>query len=51
MIQTKLRAERLGVSSPNLFVVSETNLSVIRKYLERNGWAQARVTGSYHVFT
>jgi DNA repair protein RadA/Sms len=34
VIQTKLRAERLGVSSPNLFIVSETNLSVIRKYLE-----------------
>src|SRR5436190_11572346 len=34
IIQTKLRAERLGVNSPNLFIVSETNLSVIRKYLE-----------------
>ncbi|MBI3854926.1 MAG: DNA repair protein RadA [Planctomycetes bacterium] len=34
IIQTKLRADRLGVSSPNLFIVSETNLSVIRKYLE-----------------
>ena len=34
VLQTKLRAERLGVSSPNLYVVSETNLSVIRKYLE-----------------
>jgi DNA repair protein RadA/Sms len=33
-VQTKLRAERLGVDSPNLFVVSETNLSVIRGYLE-----------------
>jgi DNA repair protein RadA/Sms len=34
IIQTKLRAERLGVNSPNLFIVSETNLTVIRKYLE-----------------
>jgi DNA repair protein RadA/Sms len=34
VIQTKLRAERLGVNSPNLFIVSETNLAVIRKYLE-----------------
>ena len=34
VIQTKLRAERLGVDSPNLLVVSETNLSIIRKYLE-----------------
>src|SRR6516165_2525149 len=34
IIQTKLRAQRLGVDSPNLFIVSETNLSVIRKYLE-----------------
>src|SRR5436190_2930498 len=34
IIQTKLRADRLGVNSPNLFIVSETNLSVIRKYLE-----------------
>src|SRR5437773_299783 len=34
IIQTKLRAERLGVNSPNLFIVSETNLSLIRKYLE-----------------
>src|SRR5688572_5399606 len=34
IIQTKLRAERLGVNSPNLFIVSETNLSVIRRYLE-----------------
>src|SRR5204862_6575135 len=34
VIQTKLRAERLGVNSPSLFVVSETNLNVIRKYLE-----------------
>jgi DNA repair protein RadA/Sms len=34
VIQTKLRAERLGINSPHLFIVSETNLSVIRKYLE-----------------
>jgi DNA repair protein RadA/Sms len=34
VIQTKIRADRLGVNSPNLFIVSETNLSVIRKYLE-----------------
>jgi len=34
VIQTKIRAERLGVNSPNLFIVSETNLNVIRKYLE-----------------
>jgi DNA repair protein RadA/Sms len=34
IIQTKLRADRLGVNSPNLFIVSETNLSVVRKYLE-----------------
>jgi DNA repair protein RadA/Sms len=34
IIQTKLRADRLGVDSPNLLIVSETNLSVIRKYLE-----------------
>ncbi len=34
VMQVKLRAERLGAASPNLFVVSETNLPVIRKYLE-----------------
>lgn len=34
VMQVKLRAERLGVMSPNLYVVSETNLPVIRKYLE-----------------
>jgi DNA repair protein RadA/Sms len=34
VIQTKLRADRLGVDSPNLFIVSETNLTVIRRYLE-----------------
>ncbi len=34
VIQTKLRADRLGVSSSNLLIVSETNLGVIRKYLE-----------------
>ncbi len=34
VVQTKLRAERLGAGSENLFVVSETNVSVIRKYLE-----------------
>jgi len=34
IIQTKLRADRLGVDSPNLLIVSETNIGVIRKYLE-----------------
>jgi len=34
VMQTKLRADRLGVGSENLFVVSETNLDVIRRYLE-----------------
>jgi DNA repair protein RadA/Sms len=34
IIQTKLRAQRLGVDSAKLLIVSETNLSVIRKYLE-----------------
>ena len=34
VIQTKLRAERLGVNTPSLFIVSETNVAVIRKYLE-----------------
>ncbi|HUR39445.1 MAG TPA: DNA repair protein RadA [Planctomycetota bacterium] len=34
IIQTKLRADRLGVNSPNLLIVSETNVGVIRKYLE-----------------
>jgi DNA repair protein RadA/Sms len=34
VMQTKLRADRLGVDSPNLLVVSETSLPVIRKYLE-----------------
>jgi DNA repair protein RadA/Sms len=34
VIQTKLRAERLGVADPNLFIVSETSLPVIRRYLE-----------------
>jgi DNA repair protein RadA/Sms len=34
VIQTKLRADRLGVNSSSLFIVSETNLNVIRKYLE-----------------
>ncbi len=34
VLQTKLRAERLGVQSPNLLVVSETNVDVIRRYLE-----------------
>ena len=33
-VQTKLRADRLGVDSPNLMVVSETNLQVIRRYFE-----------------
>ena len=30
---------------------SPIRFEVIRKYLERNGWALARVTGSHHVFT
>ena len=34
VIQTKLRADRLEVNSPNLYIVSETNLTVIRRYLE-----------------
>ncbi len=34
VMQTKLRADRLGVSSPNLYVVSETNLSILKRYLE-----------------
>ena len=33
VMQTKLRADRLGAASENLFVVSETNLDVIRAYL------------------
>jgi DNA repair protein RadA/Sms len=32
--QTKLRADRLGVNAPGLFIVSETNVQVIRRYLE-----------------
>jgi DNA repair protein RadA/Sms len=32
--QTKLRADRLGVGSENLYVVSETNLNVVRRYFE-----------------
>ena len=31
-MQTKLRADRLGVNSPNLYLVSETALPVIRNY-------------------
>jgi DNA repair protein RadA/Sms len=34
VMQTKLRADRLGASSPNLYVVSETNLGVLRRWLE-----------------
>jgi DNA repair protein RadA/Sms len=34
VVQTKIRAERLGVRSDHLYVVSETNLAVIRKYLQ-----------------
>ena len=34
VMQVKLRADRLGVGSKNLFVVSETNVGIIRKYLE-----------------
>ena len=32
--QTKLRADRLGVSSPNLYLLSETNVDVIRRHAE-----------------
>ncbi len=35
VMQTKLRADRLGVNSPNLHLVSETNLQVICRYLEK----------------
>jgi DNA repair protein RadA/Sms len=34
VMQTKLRADRLGALDANLFVVSETNLDLIRRYLE-----------------
>ncbi len=34
VMQTKLRAERLGVDSPDLYIVSETALPVIRRYME-----------------
>ncbi len=34
VMQTKLRADRLGVDSPNLYIVSETSVQVIRKYIE-----------------
>jgi DNA repair protein RadA/Sms len=34
VMQTRLRADRLGVSSERLLVVSETNLDRIRKYME-----------------
>ncbi len=34
VMQTRLRADRLGVSSDNLLVVSETNLDRIRQYVE-----------------
>jgi len=32
--QIKLRAERLGILTPNLFVLSETDLTYIAKYME-----------------
>lgn len=32
--QIKLRSARLGVDSDNLFVVSETNMSIIERYIE-----------------
>jgi DNA repair protein RadA/Sms len=32
--QTKLRADRLGVDSPNLFLVSETNVEIARRHIE-----------------
>ncbi|MBI2930030.1 MAG: DNA repair protein RadA [Planctomycetes bacterium] len=34
IMQTKLRADRLGVGAPELYLVSETNLDMIRRYLE-----------------
>ncbi len=34
VMQTKMRADRLGAVVPNLLVVSETNLEVIRRFLE-----------------
>jgi DNA repair protein RadA/Sms len=34
VMQTKLRADRLGVGSEHLWVVSETNVHQIRKYIE-----------------
>ncbi|MBI4565342.1 MAG: DNA repair protein RadA, partial [Planctomycetes bacterium] len=36
VVQTKLRADRLGVGSEHLYVVSETNVDVIRRYLEES---------------
>jgi DNA repair protein RadA/Sms len=35
--QTKLRAERLGASSSNLYLVSETNLDLILEYIRQVG--------------
>lgn len=34
IMQTKLRADRLEVASPNLYIVSETNLDMIRRFFE-----------------
>src|SRR3989304_8171748 len=34
VMQTKLRADRLDIKSPNLFVVSETNMDVIKRHIE-----------------
>jgi DNA repair protein RadA/Sms len=34
LLQTKLRASRLGITSDNLLIASETNCDVIQKYLE-----------------
>ena len=34
VMQVKLRADRLGAASPNLYVVSETNLQAIKGYIE-----------------
>lgn len=43
VMQTKLRADRLGVLDSNLYVVSETNLDLIRKFLEQHRPALAIV--------
>jgi len=32
--QTKIRADRLGIQSPNLLIVSEINVNIIKKYID-----------------